>query len=367
MNCLLEMKKSHKESELENLLNRTLREDLRTHEIVVIDSKFRVQHANDCFLEKFGINYGQLINQPCYQIMHQRSVPCLNPHGTCPVVNVCETNRPMHTSRQHVDPLNRRISHYLSAYPIEINGNVKQVAVILRDFSEKARSEMHMMMGDKLDSIKVLSAGVAHEINNPLTTILTTAMLIQEDLDPNASYFRELDLIANETQRCKGIIDSLLQFAGHIKPKKSAHDIKKIIDESILSTIIMTQKKQIFFSNICNDSIPSIHIDKDQIMRAMINLLMNAIEASEPGMGIFIETCRSEKHRCIEIKISNRGVGIEEDAVHKIFQPFFTTKETGSGLGLAVAHGIIENHEGSIQVSSQKVGGTDFIVQLPIS
>ena len=222
-----------------------------------------------------------------------------------------------------------------------------------------------MMKQDKLASIGRLSAGVAHEINNPLTTILTSTMLIQEDIAPDDPIQEELEIIANETLRCRKIVTSLLDFARQTKPAKKQHHINKIVDECIKLT-----RKQATFNDLTlvpnlSDDMPTVLMDKDQIQQAIINLILNAIDATDSGGTITISTQFVPQDQVVEIAISDTGKGIPGENADKIFEPFFTTKDSGTGLGLAITHGIIGQHGGTIDVKSEKNQGSTITIRLP--
>jgi signal transduction histidine kinase len=236
---------------------------------------------------------------------------------------------------------------------------------ISRDITGDINAQKAMMRQEKLASIGRLSAGVAHEINNPLTTILTTAMLIQEDLDPQDENYKELETITKETLRCRKIVASLLDFARQSEPSKKENDINDIIRESMVLT-----KKQAAFKDVAlvcelTADIPTVLVDKGQIQQALINLIINAIEANDSGGKIMITSGYDPRAHSIEVQIIDSGIGISTDDMDRLFDPFFTTKEEGTGLGLAITHGIIEQHGGTVEVESKIGQGTNFKIKLP--
>ena len=253
--------------------------------------------------------------------------------------------------------LRRAMDRYTSRKQVR-----EYMALLERDIENQAR----MMQQEKLMSIGRLSAGVAHEINNPLTTILTSAMLIQEDLDPQDPIYIELDTISKETLRCRKIVKSLLDFARQSTPMKKDDNINEIIIESVYLT-----KKQAEFSNIklktiLSENLPPVIVDKDQIQQTLINLILNAVEATESGGAITVSTQYRQLDRMNIIKIDDTGRGIPKEHLDKIFDPFFTTRENGTGLGLSITHSIIEQHDGRIIVDSTPGKGTCFTIMLPV-
>ena len=263
-------------------------------------------------------------------------------------------------------PLDHEALHLALRRAMDRYTSRKQVrdymALLERDIENQAR----MMQQEKLMSIGRLSAGVAHEINNPLTTILTSAMLIQEDLDPQDPIYAELDTISKETLRCRKIVQSLLDFARQSAPMKKDNNINEIIIESVYLT-----KKQAEFSNIklktiLSENLPPVIVDKDQIQQTLINLILNAVEATESGGAITVSTQYRHLDRMNIIKIDDTGRGIPKEHLDKIFDPFFTTRENGTGLGLSITHSIIEQHDGRIIVDSTPGRGTCFTIMLPV-
>ena len=223
------------------------------------------------------------------------------------------------------------------------------------------------MQQEKLVSIGRLAAGVAHEINNPMTTILTTAMLIQEDLDSDDPNYKELQTIADETLRCRKIVTSLLDFARQRRPEKKESSINDIVRECITLVRKQAAFKDIHIESTLSEHMPLIDVDRDQIQQSIINLALNAIEATEPGGTVSFQTRMNPQAKMIEIGGRDTGHGVPEVDSDKIFEPFFTTKDTGTGLGMAITHGLIEQHRGTIDVESKVGHGTTFTVRLPIA
>jgi signal transduction histidine kinase len=237
---------------------------------------------------------------------------------------------------------------------------------ISRDITKDINVQKVMMQQEKLASVGRLSAGVAHEINNPLTTILTTAMLLQEDLEKDDPVYDELAIISNEALRCRKIVTNLLDFARQNQPNKTNHDIKEIVAACISLTQKQAAFKDVSVVHDLSGDLPQAMVDKGQLEQALINLIINAVEATPAGGRISLATRKSDRNEFIEIVVADTGEGISEDKLARIFDPFFTTKENGTGLGLAITHGIIEQHGGTISVSSVAGQGTRFTISIPV-
>ncbi|MBL6968543.1 MAG: hypothetical protein ISR62_09005 [Desulfobacteraceae bacterium] len=262
----------------------------------------------------------------------------------------------------HFDKEGKEIYYSISTYPIYEKEKLVAVAEISKDITKDIKLQKTMMQQQKLASIGRLAAGVAHEINNPMTTILTTAMLLQEDLDQDDPTYLELKTISDETLRCRKIVTSLLDFARQSKPIKKACQINKIVADCITLTRKQAAFEDITIISNLSEDLPLVSVDKDQIQQALINLSLNAIEAIKKGGKIIFTTRLSSPRDAIEILVSDTGEGIPEENLNTIFEPFFTTKETGTGLGLAITFGLIEQHGGTIEVENRLGKGRSFAI-----
>jgi signal transduction histidine kinase len=293
-------------------------------------------------------------------------MPCSGEEHPCPLAQTLESGKPFQTTHIHKDRKERDVFFSISTYPLFEGDDIVGAIEISRDITKDMKMQKVMMHQEKLASIGRLSAGVAHEINNPLTTILTTAMLIQEDLEKDDPIYEELQTITNETLRCRKIVTSLLNFARQTKPTKKIADPNQVVSESIMLT-----KKQAAFKDVeiefdPGEDVPSICLDPGQIQQALINLIINAVEATDPGGKITVKVKRKDDRHFIEILVSDTGCGIDQEDLEKVVDPFFTTKDDGTGLGLAITHGIIEQHQGTLNVESKLGEGATFIICLPI-
>jgi two-component system NtrC family sensor kinase len=232
--------------------------------------------------------------------------------------------------------------------------------------SELKKIHGQLFRSEKLASIGKLAAGVAHEINNPLTGILTNASLLLEDLNDDDLKKDDVQVIVNETIRCREIVKRLLDFARQTKPQKSLTNINNLIDNIVLLVRNQASFRNVNIERYFADDIPEIMVDRDQIQQVFINFILNASDAMPDGGDIKILSRIIENGEYIEVRFADNGMGISEENKHKIFDPFFTTKESGTGLGLSISYGIVEQHGGAINVDSEIGKGTTFIVLLPI-
>ncbi len=232
---------------------------------------------------------------------------------------------------------------------------------------ELERMQAKLVRSEKLASLGELVAGIAHEINNPLTGILVYSSLIRNDqrLDPALS--ADLDTVIQETERCAAIVRGLLDFSRESVPQKTWTSLNDILDASLALV-----RNQALFQNITitldyATDIPAILADPHQLEQIFINMFLNASHAMAGGGTLCISTARAVDIGGVVVKIADTGSGIPEENLAKIFDPFFTTKESsGTGLGLSVSYGIVRSHGGTIEVESRVGVGTTFTIQLPV-
>lgn len=344
----------------------TMLNELINEEVIVIGSDYRIIDANETLLRQTGLQREEIVGRHCYEVTHHLTEPCTGQYHPCPLKETLSTGKASKATHVHFDRNKRKLLYSISCYPLREKGRIIGAIEISRDITKEINMEKAMMLQEKMASIGRLSAGIAHEINNPLTTVLTTAMLLQEDLEPSDPLFLELKAISDETLRCRKIVKGLLDFARQNKPEKRQNDINTIVAESLMLTKKQAAFADVILTQALTPNIPRIHVDKGQIQQAVINLIINAVEASQPGGQVKVTTRLNQSDRKVAIEVSDKGQGIDEDTVARIFDPFFTLKEAGNGLGLSITHGIIEQHGGTIDVTSTPNKGTAFIVTLPI-
>ena len=344
------------------LINELIQED-----VIVMAANHRVLDINETLARKLGMHRKDAIGRYCYEILHHQSAPCSGKDHPCPLVETVETGKPFRVTHVHLDRGSRELFYSISCYPLIDNGEVVGAIEVARDITKDIDIQKVMMQQDKMASIGRLAAGVAHEINNPLTTILTSAMLIQEDTDPEDPNYQELQTIADEALRCRKIVSSLLDFARQSRPVKKQHNLNEVVKESVVLTRKQAAFKDVTLEQQLAKDLPATNMDKDQLEQALINLILNAIEVTDHGGKVTISTKFVPETDTIKLEVCDTGEGISEENMARIFDPFFTTKESGTGLGLAITHGIIEQHGGTIEVKSKLGQGTNFTVEFPLN
>jgi signal transduction histidine kinase len=227
-------------------------------------------------------------------------------------------------------------------------------------------SEAKLKHAEKLASIGQLAAGVAHEINNPLSVILGYTRMLTEDCPANEQIKEDLAVVQNNARLCKKIVEDLLNFSRQTKIQPVDVDVNSIIESVVSSLEVRFNEKDIEIVRHYDPVIPVIKLDVDKMKQVFVNLLVNAYDAIESSGVIDISTHNLRDG--IMIVFSDTGRGIPEGIRNRIFEPFFTTKEPGqgTGLGLAVSYGIIKEHSGEISVESEEGNGTTFKIWLPL-
>lgn len=352
----------HRNKALRDLvINELIHED-----VLIIDAAYRIVDVNDALLKRLDVQRNDVIGRFCYEITHHRDTPCAGNDHPCPLVETLRSGRPSQVTHIHLDRNGQPITYSISCYPLFEGNRVVGAIELSRDISAEINKQKVLIEQEKLATIGRLAAGVAHEINNPLTTILTTAMLLQEDIPADDPVHQELEVIASETMRCRKIVTSLLDFARQNNLDKQMVRLNDIIAETVLLI-----RKAAAFKNIevllrCPDPVPAIVADKGQLQQALINLLINAIEATDADGEIAVNCRALEDGQTVEISVRDNGAGIAPDVLGKVFEPFFTTRETGTGLGLSITSGIVAKHGGTITADSTPGQGTTFTIRLPV-
>ncbi len=231
---------------------------------------------------------------------------------------------------------------------------------------QRTRYEQLVVQAEKLSALGRMAAGIAHEINNPLTGMLLFSTHIKKEIKEDGPVKEYLNVIIRETTRCREIIQSLLEFAREKQPKRSATNINSILERALGLVENLFRVNRIKLHRDLRPALPDCFADGNQIEQVFLNLLLNAIEAIGQDGEINVRTRFNPDSSCIAVEIEDSGSGIPKEIMPRIFDPFFSTKPTGHGLGLSTAYGIIKNHGGEMKALSGKGEGTRFIMDLPV-
>lgn len=225
-----------------------------------------------------------------------------------------------------------------------------------------------MRRSDRLASLGQLAAGLAHEIRNPLVSIKTFLQLLPERIDDEEFRTSFLGLTVDEVDRIGRLLSELLDFSKPSKPNFTEENLNEIVDKIIMLVVNEAKKKHIEIQRNYHDSLKRVFIDKEQIKQVFLNIALNAIQSTPENGKIKIETRNISPNgkTYVQVEVSDTGEGIPPDDLENIFNPFFTKKHGGSGLGLSISHQIIQEHMGVIKVESEVGVGSSFYVNLPV-
>jgi signal transduction histidine kinase len=232
--------------------------------------------------------------------------------------------------------------------------------------NQQARFDHLATQMDKMSALGRMAAGIAHEINNPLTGILLYSSNMRKKVSPKSNLDEGLNIIINETQRCKTIIQGLLEFARDKEPQMILANVNDIVERALGIVDNEFRLRHVNKNVHLAGGMIKTMLDENQIEQVIINLLLNALHAVEGNGIVTIKSEVDSSRENVRVEISDNGCGVAAADIKKIFEPFYSTKNKGTGLGLAVSYGIVQNHEGDIQVFSIPGKITRFTVELPV-
>jgi len=283
---------------------------------------------------------------------------------------------PLHSKGRLIGMVNLGPGSFSKAPPPEerdflsVLANLSAMALENRKLGEDLkRSKSHIQRADRLASLGTLTAGLAHELRNPLVAIKTFTQLLPERFDDEEFRNHFLRIVSGEVDRISTLINELLEFARPSDPKVEAENISTILESILFLVSTGAKKKHLHIIKDFSSDLPLVPIDREQIKQVFLNILINAVEATEADGKIYVKTrpyTKSNGESYVQVEVTDTGCGISSESLENIFLPFFTTKHKGSGLGLSISNQIIQDHKGSIDVESQPNKGTTFYVNLPL-
>jgi len=330
--------------------------------VSIHDRDFRILRANKAFADLFRKSLNEIIGIHCYELHKGKK-----PRSGCPHQHTLTTGKPA-----AAEFYESHLGKYLleSTSPIfndqrEAFGTVH----ITRDITEQKRQNERLMMTDRLASLGELAAGTAHELNNPLTSIIGFSQLLMEREVPD-DIREDLKLINTEAQRAANVTKNLLTFARKQAPVKQRSHMNSIIEDVLKLRAYEHKANSILVERQFDPDLPEVMVDYFQMQQLFLNIIINAeyfmVKAHNKGM----LTIATKKHDdTVVISFADDGPGIPPENLRRIFDPFFTTKEAGkgTGLGLSICHGIVTEHGGQIYAVNQPDRGATIVVELPIN
>lgn len=238
---------------------------------------------------------------------------------------------------------------------------------VARRTRELRKAEAEAARGEKLASVGLLAAGIAHELNNPLTGIVLHASIIEENQDLPPRVKEEIGTITWEADRCARIVKNLLDFSRKTEPRKGMNSVNETLDRALGLVEHLASFHNIDIVREYADNLPDLLIDPGQMEQVFVNMFVNASQAMEDGGKLILWTGLDVDGESVIVRIKDTGRGIPKGHLGRIFDPFFSTKGAkGTGLGLSVSYGIIEGHGGTIEVQSEVGKGTEFTITIPV-
>jgi len=348
-----------------------------TDMVILMDADFRIRMVNKAYLKRYGLSEQDVLGRLCHELHSEDACPY--PH--------CGMKKSHRTGTPVVEEVQSRggeifLMHF---YPVmNDQGEVESVVRYARDITDQKRIEQHIQKTERLASLGQLSAGIAHEINNPLGVILTYTSLLKRQLEKPAQSpdgdqgprdtdttqcLSDVATIEKHALNCKRIVADLLKFARSESTAMQLASLNRAIEEAVKMVSHQFSRKDIEIQLDLSAALPLVNMDSGRMKQVFVNLLMNSQQAIKHKGVIRISTSYLEESRQAQIVFRDNGEGIPPDVLPKVFDPFFTTKEIGegTGLGLSVSYGIIKDHQGEIQTSSEPGKGTRFLIQLPVT
>ena len=337
--------------------------DSITDLISIHDRNFTIVRVNKAFAEHVGLPYQQVIGRKCYELFHAAAAPLHD----CPHARTLADGKP--ATGEDVDPVSGKTLR-IATYPYYApDGSLLGSIHIARDITEDKEREMKMIMTERLASLGQMASGIAHEINNPLESVMISAEMlllrVAKDNYDHAQFEKYLKIIDEEVLRCRDITSNMLSFSRQTTLSKSDLDAHLLLDKSIDLVGYQGRLKNVTVTKKYGERL-LVSGNEGELRQVFLVLLINALDAMENKGAITIGT--GTQAGSAWVTISDTGPGIAPEHLQKIFHPFFSTKTErgGTGLGLSIAHRIIANHGGSLTVFSEQGRGAAFTITLPL-
>ena len=347
--------------------------DSLTDAVLVVDRFQRVVAANRRYLEVFGRDRARVAGAVCHAAVHCPEAPgeAVDSCVACEVLRERKATRRTRTLPDGQGGMRRWEATFSPI--LDPAGEVSHVVELWRDVSERTRLESQISHNERLASLGILAAGVGHEINNPLASVMAGIESLNRWLERRdfgeqgvAESTEVLQLLEREVTRCRETTDKLMMLAQPYATAPSWVNLNQVIQDMLALLRYQAREHRVTISHALDPVLPEIWA-KDTGMRSVfMNLLMNALQALENGGRIHVLTAGHGDH--LTAVVEDSGPGIPADIAGRIWDPFFTTKPIGmgTGLGLSITHRIVTRHGGSIRVETPPGGGTRFVIELPV-
>lgn len=334
--------------------------------IAIIDRDFRITMLNKTALNWYKKSINDFLGKICYQEFQGRADPCPN----CPAQETFATGKTAYRDRASL--IIEGAKKYLQLYTFPLpgqNGEIQEVVEYVKDVTAEKKLQQQIIQSERLAVVGKMSANVAHEIKNPLGTIVLNAELLEDELSRLGTAETEearqiVGVIKSEVDHLLEVIEEYLQFARLPKLKLESGNINEVVSNLLFFLKEEASERNVLIQEELANILPPVLMDAKQLRQALLNIIKNSFEAMPKGGKLTVST--SHKNGRVEIAIADTGRGIPEENLDLIFTPFFSTKHGGTGLGLSITSHIIQEHQGSINVKSYVDLGTVFTISLPV-
>lgn len=334
--------------------------------VMIVGPDLTVRRANRRVAELAGVPVVAMQGRKCYGLLAASGSPC----GACPALQTFLSGKEA-SAEIVVDGKDAVVQCW--SYPIADvdSGETVAAAVYEKDVTEMKRMERQLVHSEKMAAIGQLAASVAHELNNPLSAVISASQLLLKEMEPSLPCHEDLKSIEEAALRCKKIVEDLLVFSR--KPQVSAQEPVSL-SEAVYKAVALLKAKLnvrgIVVEEQIPEGLPGIPIDPDPLQQVLLNLISNARDAMKEG-GVLRLKAWEEKKRdrdFVVLSVQDTGCGIPPDRMDKIFEPFYTTKPPGkgTGLGLSICRRLMEAYGGGIEVASREGQGANFLVWFPL-
>ena len=343
--------------------------------IVIYDTEFRIIKANAAYHESAGLMLQEMIGLPYYEVYPKLEGPLEISS------RIMEKGEEIKEGEVFIESLDKTFKIRIYPRYDEVEREL-QFVQIMEDITEMKKAQNMLLQSAKLASIGEVSAGLAHELNNPMTSILGYTSLILDDMEEGVENYREMKVIERESLRVREIIKNILDFSRQRTVAKEETDINEVVRESLALIRHMASVSGIDIDLALAEGLQYLEIDSNQMKQVFINIITNAIHSMKRDGRLLINSeklGREEAELLLEgrgireadayivVKFKDNGCGIPQGSLERIFEPFFSSKgEGGNGLGLSISYGIVKNHGGEILVNSMPGEGTEFSIILPL-
>ena len=354
---------------IENILNTV------DEAFIVIDREYRIVRANSAYGIQVGMPVPEIVGRHCYEISHQSSLPCFETGEECAVRHCYDTGKPHTCVHKHASKDGNVLYVETKSFPLkDASGAVVSAIEVINNITDKHLLEEQMLRTQKLEAVGLLAGGIAHDFNNLLQGVFGSISMAKMSSDREGKAYGMLEQAEKALYQATNLTKQLLTFSKGGEPVKKVIALPTVIDNAVRFAL---SGSNINYQPSADENLWPVEADEGQINQVVHNIVLNASEAMADGGTVRIDMKNVlipetsglplEKGKYVQIDIKDSGMGIPENFLSKIFDPYFTTKKKGSGLGLATSYSIIKRHGGVIMVNSQFGAGTTFSLYLPAS